>query len=288
MVARIPSPTDNDLELAKMLVSERAKGKNAKFFSGYLPDWKLRLDEYNNNGGNPEKIGASIVTEEDKDKYINLYLNAKPENCQYAPITNLRSPTPKLQFCPACGEDGTPSTLDHYLPKQKFPEFSVHLKNLVPMCDICQRIKGDIYLNEKNQKIFFHAYFDAIPIPIAYIEISPPYNAPASFILKVDDKLDALTLAYAQRHINGLNLGERIEGYCGEKYMHLLKLVSFQRSTHDNEVEKSIYQFLFMEEQKVANGWAALFYRSVLRNKDLIEYLAKGTLPDFLAVSNVS
>ena len=60
-----------------------------------------------------------------------------------------------LQLCPACGEAGAPNTLDHYLPKGKYPHFCVTPHNLFPMCDACQRRKGDRTGDENNPRFSF-------------------------------------------------------------------------------------------------------------------------------------
>ncbi|MCM4085154.1 HNH endonuclease [Paractinoplanes hotanensis] len=63
--------------------------------------------------------------------------------------------------CPMC--DGGPvATLDHYLPKSVFPEFSVMPKNLVPVCYRCNNIKQDVI--EESGRRFLHSYFEDPPI----------------------------------------------------------------------------------------------------------------------------
>jgi hypothetical protein len=47
----------------------------------------------------------------------------------------------KHGLCPPCGR-GSVATLDHHLPKTRFPEFSAFGPNLVPACDNCNRAKG--------------------------------------------------------------------------------------------------------------------------------------------------
>jgi hypothetical protein len=242
--------------------------------------WKERIAEYTRQGGDPTKLHASTITDEHKDKYINLYSSADEDKRQVREIRELRNRRPKLLVCPACGEDGTPRTLDHYLPKSIFPEFSVHLKNLVPMCDICQGIKGEEYLSGTGEKIYFHSYFDTIPDALFIIEISAPFNAPAGFKLRVSEQAGALG-ALALRHSDGLSLQQRIEEYCVEKYSHLLKSAAMNRVGANIEVRTLVQAFLMNEQQKASNSWTALFYRSVLENPELIEYLVTGPLPEF-------
>ncbi|GAA0532572.1 HNH endonuclease [Paractinoplanes ferrugineus] len=62
--------------------------------------------------------------------------------------------------CPMC--DGAPvATLDHYLPKSVFPEFSVLPKNLVPVCYRCNHLKQDT-IDESGRR-FLHSYFEDPP-----------------------------------------------------------------------------------------------------------------------------
>lgn len=61
--------------------------------------------------------------------------------------------------CPYCAGIGTARTLDHYLPKSKFPQFSVHPQNLVPACRDCNTDSGAGFpLSTELQPI--HPYLD--------------------------------------------------------------------------------------------------------------------------------
>lgn len=65
--------------------------------------------------------------------------------------------------CPYCGIN-EPKTLDHYLPKETFPEFSVFPKNLVPICHACNTIyKGSQFLSATGDRLFLHTYYDTFP-----------------------------------------------------------------------------------------------------------------------------
>ncbi len=49
-------------------------------------------------------------------------------------------PAANRDLCPYCSLDTNPE-LDHFLPKAKFPEFSLHGRNLFPICGPCNRCK---------------------------------------------------------------------------------------------------------------------------------------------------
>jgi len=66
-----------------------------------------------------------------------------------------------LYKCPMCGLS-EPRTLDHYLPKSKFPEFSVLAVNLIPVCYECNNRKGN-RVSQKPESQFLHAIFHRVP-----------------------------------------------------------------------------------------------------------------------------
>jgi hypothetical protein len=63
--------------------------------------------------------------------------------------------------CPMCGQ-GRVTTLDHYLPKAVFPEYSIFPANLVPACGPCNNKKRTLY-EDAGDAIFLHAYYDHLP-----------------------------------------------------------------------------------------------------------------------------
>ena len=61
-------------------------------------------------------------------------------------------------LCPYCGQRVV-ATLDHYLPKSAFPDFSVHPHNLIPCCRDCNSSKlASIALIQEN--LALHPYFE--------------------------------------------------------------------------------------------------------------------------------
>ena len=63
--------------------------------------------------------------------------------------------------CPYCGELVVPVTLDHFLPKEAFPEYALLSANLVPICTPCNTAKGEVVVDRSGNRLFSHPYFDA-------------------------------------------------------------------------------------------------------------------------------
>lgn len=65
-----------------------------------------------------------------------------------------------LGSCPMCG-NSTLGTVEHYLPKTPFPEFSVFSWNLVPSCNTCNQKRGSKHVNGITHHLL-HPIFDKV------------------------------------------------------------------------------------------------------------------------------
>lgn len=61
-------------------------------------------------------------------------------------------------FCPLCGIDQV-SQLDHWAPKESFPEFSILAGNLIPVCPRCNTLKGTKRGDSLDLMPYSHAYY---------------------------------------------------------------------------------------------------------------------------------
>ena len=75
----------------------------------------------------------------------------------------------KLLSCPMCGGEG-PRTIDHYLPKEWYPEFAVLSYNLIPSCSTCNSKRGS-YNRPRQPHPVLHPYFDADILSLLTIDI---------------------------------------------------------------------------------------------------------------------
>ena len=92
----------------------------------------------------------------EKDALINLYdfnatvikkIKGKILDSQIATINNT------CQYCTL----NSVNTLDHFIPKQSFPEFSINPLNLFPCCSECNSKKSNLWLDD-NRLLFLNLY----------------------------------------------------------------------------------------------------------------------------------
>lgn len=280
MVMRLNRPDADQDAFIDEVVEQRQDGRNAQFFTSIKADWKGRVQAYLAAGGDPAVIKPWPAVQQHVTKFQSLYLTPSANSVQLSVLAGLRSR--ELQLCPACGEDGTPNTLDHYLPKQTYPEFSITAFNLFPMCDICQGEKGTYTVNAANERLFLHPYFDQfIDVQVLHLQIGLPYDAPATITLTPHPALGPVQSALVARHLEHLAISTRYHRFFKDEYLRLLRLA---RSIRQKGMDVTVHLEIFAENarNKSTNSWGHIFYAGVLANPGLMEHLRQGQLPDNL------
>lgn len=136
-----------------------------------LPGYEAHARDYETKGanGNLYQIQPVVVAPGvdpvvlgnlSKSELINLYeyyfLRKHPARDIYDKILLSAN-----ERCPFCGGIGRPRTLDHYLPKSSFPQFSIHPLNLCPCCRDCNSEgKASTFATRPEDQII-HPYFDS-------------------------------------------------------------------------------------------------------------------------------
>lgn len=115
---------------------------------------KLHTIPPNESANNKITLGA-VTKQELKDIYsTHMVKSGKPARLIYDQLLSRAS----HNICPLCGI-GQASTLDHYLPKSKYPQLSVLPLNLVPSCKDCNTGKNNTVATSAEAQNL-HPYFD--------------------------------------------------------------------------------------------------------------------------------
>ncbi|HBR5289174.1 HNH endonuclease [Klebsiella pneumoniae] len=305
MVAKLHLPEYDSIAILRAIISERERYKD--FYNRLTDDWVVQVQNYLEHHGDPRFIlpldlssyisEESVHTEEEKTTDANRHISAKERLRQKRrqSLINLYSPDENkipytilntlrrghnLLFCPCCGEPGKPTTLDHYLPKTAYPELAIIIANLTPMCNECQQNKSSDYHDENGNKIYIHPYFDPIEQVNLSIDIEEPYATPTFRLTIPDDDNELYELLV--RHVNGVNFLERFDEFCRNEYMALLRAMSLERQDDEpNRASRIVGRFKRLHDGQSQNRWEAIFYRGILNNTDLLNYLDNGELPIF-------
>ena len=107
-----------------------------------------------NDCDSSDVVLGDVTKKELKALYSSQMLNNKEPRAIYDSILS-QAPLGK---CPFCGF-GHASTLDHYLPKAKFPQLAVITLNLVPSCKDCNHGKNAAVATTAAEQ-GLHPYYD--------------------------------------------------------------------------------------------------------------------------------
>lgn len=275
MVMTLDRPPVCSVTLLANVVAERQAGVNAALFTGWAAEWRQRVETYLQNGGSPDQVPTWPQIAPHAGTFQRLYTHARPGSAQRAVLDQLRDHG--LDLCPACGEAGVPQTLDHYLPKGKYPEFSIEPANLFPMCDACQSAKKE-KTGTVAGRYFIHPYFDTFSRPqIVNLSITPPYESPG-FLLAPHPELTDVEVVLVGTHLRELDIHERYVVFFRNEHRRLLRNVSRMRA-NGQDVIQSLGGFMAGFADPTPNSWQYVFYDGVLGNPDLRRYLTAEQLP---------
>lgn len=161
--------------------------------------------------------------------------------------------------CPICGlADCT--EMDHFAPRSKFPEHSCHLSNLIPLCHNCNNNKGDDWLNNSGEQIFFNAFYDR-NIPESIIK--------CDFEISEADNLIRAKVSFSEHLDNWIPEHRRIKETIGT-----LRLMDKFEYEANNVLNREAKRFIarFVENREKYENIEEFFSASI---KEINRYLEK-------------
>lgn len=158
----------------------------------------------------------TIINDITKDDLINLYGTyfSKSGTSSRNIYDILRASSNSI--CPFCSF-GNVTTLDHYLPKARYPLFSVVPDNLVPACAECNKGKGSSILTKIEDQPL-HPYFsDTKFYNEIWITANIERTCPPSVVYRVDppNNWDQPSKQRVINHFKDFNLEERFSIQAG-------------------------------------------------------------------------
>ncbi|WP_129931791.1 MULTISPECIES: HNH endonuclease [unclassified Pseudomonas] len=270
---KIPLPVVNDIENLQLL--EASKSDNAQAIVAQMPAMRNRFEEYDRGCGNPWVVDIDQQFEGTKAHLQHLY-TSPPVALGF--IAQLR--TSLAGACPVCGGRGI-ATLDHYLPKSFYAEFSFYSKNLVPACYNCNTKRGNRTKGDLDGERPVHPYFDAFAERrIMLIEISPPWEAPEVNAVPFD--VTGAELVTAKWHIENIIVPAGFDGEIRNLWAAIIRKphVYFNDTTDINAMIRDLQRWQGIEEESDSsmNGWRSCFIHGLTRNQAALRYISESPI----------
>ena len=173
--------------------------------------------------------------------------------------------------CPLCAQRDV-KTLDHYLPKDEYPELAVFPANLTPACFDCNHAKSN-YRALVAEEQLFHPYFDnwgEYRLLMAEIEVGA--RVTSRFSIRAPAGVDNEVVARARAHFTQLDLATLYEQHAS---VELVQRKDTFRRTFEADGADGLYEELVQEYRSRRrfnrNGWQAALYRALSRSEDFCE-----------------
>ncbi|WP_086478969.1 HNH endonuclease [Oceanospirillum sanctuarii] len=215
----------------------------------------------NDCGNNDIALGA-VTKKELKGVYSShMVAKTKPARAIYDLLLS-RAP---LGRCPFCGM-GHASTLDHYLPKTKYPQLSVVPLNLVPSCKDCNTGKSTAVATIAGDQCL-HPYFDQqnfIDEQWLFSEVIHTTPATVRFYVQAPDYWDDISKARVQAHFRDFKLASRYSIEAGNQIACLRDTLSRYKELLG---VKGVRQHLTIEAQAAGqqhkNSWQTAMFQAL-------------------------
>lgn len=186
----------------------------------------------------------------------------------------------EYEQCPFCGRPCVPSILDHFIPKDKWPEYAIYPNNLVNQCDTCSTKKGEKYFSEKDKsaKYIHPIYFDLLSkVEFEYtIHIANPANMKV-----VDISLDIIIPKYygvkktkrVELHLSSLEVKEYALLHADKTYLRWLRKAEKKKA----DILSILENYIKLETKKIDNDWDICLYKAMLNNPTIVSYFTRAT-----------
>ena len=211
----IPCPDRNSVEDIDNIISEKNSGVVKTTLQKLLPKIKSRYSDYAQIELN-SRIVSDIFSEEEQVSLRNLYSSkTKTAKKIVETISKIQLLT-QAGYCVSCGI-GEADQIDHFLPQEHFPEYTILHKNLAPICGTCNEIKGDNIPGVA--KDYIHPMFDKLPDePFLSCTINYSDHIPKSQFLLIG-KFHNTRVA---SHFNDFNLGQRLSKKSTQYFVQIM------------------------------------------------------------------
>ncbi len=247
-----------------------------------LNNLKQQLRNYYNNyqdnaeSNSLEQLVSAIFNRRDHEALLSCYNSSTYALDEMKSEIRLNQSFPADTFCQYCMVR-RPDSFDHYIPKNNFCEYAVHSLNLLPICDPCNRRKGDHWL-DLGVRNFLNLYFDNIvSYRVLYCKIIYEGDIPiVRFSLKRNRYLSQAQNELIRQHYYRLDL---INLFQDEANSVVVETIRSIKNFRPRMTKNRIKNFLLRDVKSLRvifgiNYWEALikqelskkneFYRTIL------------------------
>ena len=164
--------------------------------------------------------------------------------------------------CPLCLQRIV-TTLDHYLPKSKFPVFAVTPFNLIPACTDCNKTKlAEVPLTAEEQTL--HPYYDNVELE-TWLKAKVLQTEPITFDFFVDQNLySPLLTTRINKHFELFKINSLYGTHAVEEFQNIKRrLKNLFNNGGPAAVQEHLKECFESGEEIFLNSWYTAMYYSL-------------------------
>lgn len=167
--------------------------------------------------------------------------------------------------CPLCSVREV-DALDHYLPKSKYPVYSVTPINLVPACTPCNIGKRIDYPSTSEEQTL-HPYYDNVE-NVSWIIATVLQNNPISFeySVAVPNGWTQILKDRAKNHFESFHLNELFSTHANEELRGAKKQLEKLYNYDPNLMKAHLQECYNSRLELGVNSWQAVMYNTLLND----------------------
>ncbi|WP_419880601.1 hypothetical protein ACN6MY_13185 [Peribacillus sp. B-H-3] len=160
------------------------------------------------------------------------------------------------------------STLDHHLPKAKYPALAVTPINLIPSCYDCNKTKTAARPLRAEEETL-HPYFDDIEDDLwLEAEVLPQKPLGFKFYVERPDNWDELKYKRVKNHFSTFKLGPLYSIFAAEEFsMRDLTLKKIFDKSGPTELKTQLEDYVESTERVHLNSWQSAMFRALARSE---------------------
>lgn len=206
----------------------------------------------------------SGATKEDMKKlYDTKFVPKHEKGRQYYNSIMLLAPNTR---CPYCAQRNV-RTLDHYLPKSKYPTYAVTAFNLVPSCSDCNAEKQDVIFKHREEEIIHPYYDDFTDKKWIFAEIIEGENIAFEFKVKCPEEWDEIKKKRAENHFDKFKLNDLYKPYAAEEYIACFNRIkrAYLRGGKELAIER-LKEDIDDKDTIRLNTWQSAMYQAIIES----------------------
>lgn len=174
-------------------------------------------------------------------------------------------------ICPICGI-GPANTIDHFVPEGDYPEYCIHPRNLIPLCNDCNGPKRALLKTDTNERALWNNYLDESPnrqflfCNVAMIEDMPR----ASFYIDNRNGVDKQVYSRIERTFERMHILEHYNSSSSGKAYYYLKVLASHEIYNEGEVVSWLSDEI---KGKDVNDFVAVYLDALITSTECMKWI---------------